>query len=63
MNDVKYMLGYAPHPAPYWIFCWVFAAPVLILVRSVISKNLFRMDVNILKVANRISSTDIICHR
>ncbi|XP_064611086.1 sodium-dependent proline transporter-like isoform X2 [Liolophura sinensis] len=32
MNDVKYMLGYAPHPEPYWIFCWVFAAPVLILL-------------------------------
>ncbi|XP_059144574.1 sodium- and chloride-dependent glycine transporter 1-like [Physella acuta] len=30
-NDIKYMLGARPHVWPYWIFCWSFSTPVLIM--------------------------------
>lgn len=32
LRDVEYMLGHRPHLWPYWVFCWVFAAPVIIAV-------------------------------
>ncbi|GAB1606135.1 sodium- and chloride-dependent glycine transporter 2-like [Argonauta hians] len=30
MNNIKYMIGYTPHPGFYWIFCWTIVAPIII---------------------------------
>uniref|UniRef100_A0A0L8GB08 Transporter n=2 Tax=Octopus bimaculoides TaxID=37653 RepID=A0A0L8GB08_OCTBM len=30
MNDIQFMIGYTPHPAAFWVFCWTICAPILI---------------------------------
>ncbi|CAI9731435.1 sodiumchlorideB0+-likedependent and chloride-dependent neutral and basic amino acid transporter B0+- [Octopus vulgaris] len=30
INNVQFMIGYQPHPAAFWIFCWTICSPILI---------------------------------